>query len=78
MIIWGSRGFRNFLGESILVDTCNRCGNEVRYHAYKSGRKFTLFFIPLFPYSVKYYLLCPICEYGYEFNKTEMQQYLAI
>ena len=25
---------------------------------------FTLFFIPVIPYEIKFFLTCPICQYG--------------
>ncbi|MGX7169677.1 hypothetical protein ACWOB9_02375 [Enterococcus ureilyticus] len=41
------------------------------------GRKFTLFWIPLFTTSSGHYLLCPICGYGKELSKEVLEQYLV-
>ncbi|WP_124059477.1 zinc-ribbon domain-containing protein [Vaginisenegalia massiliensis] len=77
MIIWGTRHYQKLLGQSNLVQTCPNCHNEVRYQVMEYGSKFALFFIPLFPISKKYRLVCPICQYGYEISKDEVEKYLA-
>ena len=35
---------------------------------------FTLFFIPVFPYSIKYFLSCPVCQYGLTLDSTQTEQ----
>lgn len=35
---------------------------------------FTLFFIPVFPYSIKYFLSCPICQYGLTLDDKQTEQ----
>lgn len=75
-IIFGSRGFKIRLGTTLLHRTCGHCHNDVRLDAYKTGSKFTLFFIPIFPISSKYHVICPICQYGFEVSKQEMNELL--
>lgn len=76
MIIWGFKSFENNLGNLSLSCECNHCHNQVQLQAKQIGKKFSLFFIPLFSTSAKYYALCPICNYGYETNKDEIEKYL--
>jgi len=35
---------------------------------------FTLFFIPVFPYSIKYFLSCPICKYGLVLDQKQINE----
>ena len=44
--------------------TCPNCHNTTRWQVIKIQHWFTLFFLPIFPYSTKHYLKCPICDIG--------------
>ena len=44
-----------------LVFICETCGNNAAHHLIKRVRKFSLFFIPLFPVSTKYVDSCTAC-----------------
>lgn len=66
MIIFGTKGFTKDLGRTSINQLCPNCNNHVTLQAQQVGRKFSLFFIPLFTVSSKYYGLCPVCNYGYE------------
>ena len=48
---------------------CPHCDNERYWQLYSKTTWFTLFFIPVIPYSFKYFLLCPICEHGLDLDK---------
>ncbi|MDO4432390.1 MAG: zinc-ribbon domain-containing protein [Aerococcaceae bacterium] len=74
-IVWGSKGYKDFLGQMNTTRTCGRCNNEVRYELIKVGRKFTIFFIPTFSYSNHYYVCCPICQAGIEIEKSDVETY---
>lgn len=76
-LVWGSKGFIENLGTTGINCSCSNCQNDVTLEAKRIGRKFTLFWIPLFPTSSKYYLLCPICQYGNEVSREMMKKYLA-
>lgn len=76
MIIWGTRGFRKFLGATRSVFTCQRCSNTDHWHILEIGRKFTLFFIPLFSYKRSVYCLCPVCAHGSQINPNAIEQIL--
>ena len=73
-IVWGSKGYSKFLGESYIECECKNCNNEVNLVARKIGRKFTIFWIPLFSYSSRYYLVCPICGVGTEEYKENIMK----
>lgn len=73
IIVWGSKGFSKE-EESPVYDKCPKCNNESRYKLVTVGRKFTLFWIPLFTMSKKRYLACPICSAGVELQDKEYQQ----
>jgi predicted RNA-binding Zn-ribbon protein involved in translation (DUF1610 family) len=44
-----------------LVFVCETCGNNAAHHLIKRVRKFSLFFIPLFPVSTRYVDSCTAC-----------------
>lgn len=71
-VIWGSRGFVRQLGTTNISCTCSNCSNDVTLISQNIGRKFTLFWIPLFKLQSKYYAVCPICDYGYELTKKDL------
>jgi len=46
----------------VLTKACPRCNNSTAWRLIKATSWFTLFFIPLIPYSTKKILACPIAE----------------
>ena len=69
-IIYGSRNFQKVLLTSGITQ-CGHCGNDINYNLTKVTTWATLFWIPIFPFSFKYYWLCPLCKYGYKITKKE-------
>jgi hypothetical protein len=59
MLIWGWRTKISLLAMATFL--CARCGNPAAHAVRKAVTKFTLFFIPLFPISVKYSAQCTFC-----------------
>ena len=59
MLILGIRVSRVLL--ATLVYICDRCGQNAPHQLVKRVRKFTLFFVPLFPMSTKYLDTCSAC-----------------
>ena len=59
MLIWGFKVYSTLL--TTLVYVCDRCGNHAAHHLVKRVRKFSLFFVPLFPVSTKYLDTCVAC-----------------
>lgn len=45
---------------------CPNCKNDTWYHLVAYRRWFTLFFIPVVPYSNHTMLVCPVCSAGLE------------
>jgi hypothetical protein len=59
MIIWGFRTYVRLL--EIVTYTCSRCGYASAHRVLQRVRKFTLFFIPLFPLSTSRVATCTYC-----------------
>jgi hypothetical protein len=73
MIIFGwGRQNRKDRGAVVPV-TCPRCNNETMYRWVSTTTWFSLFFVPLIPYSNKHYIVCPICSNGLELTKAQAQ-----
>mgnify|MGYP003623779300 CR=1 FL=1 len=75
-IVWGTKGYDKDLGYTNLQGSCPNCGNEVTMIGKQIGKKFTLFWIPLFPIKSEQYVLCPICHAGSKGEKADMNRYL--
>ena len=59
---WGRQLKKKF--GPVFKKMCSHCHNEDYWIFLRISTWFTLFFIPVIPYSWKYFLACPICEYG--------------
>jgi hypothetical protein len=75
MIIFGFRGYVQVLAMLSLV--CQRCGNPAAHRILKHTRKFTLFFIPLFPVSVSRSMTCTFCGQGTKLSKEQADQMIG-
>lgn len=75
MIIWGFRS--SVFQIAMMTYLCSRCGNPAAHALRKVVRKFTLFFIPLFPVSTKYSVHCTFCGAGAELTKQQVDDALA-
>lgn len=53
---------------------CGHCNNEEYWTLKEITTWFTLFFIPVIPYSTKYFLSCSICEYGLNLDDQQVEQ----
>ncbi len=51
---------------------CGHCKNEEYWVLSRIITWFTLFFIPVIPYSIKYFLSCPVCQYGLNLNQKQV------
>ncbi|MFV0393344.1 MAG: zinc-ribbon domain-containing protein [Coprobacillaceae bacterium] len=74
-IVWGTRRYQKDIGKSFISKECDNCHNEVTLIIKMIQTKFTIFWIPLFTTSTKYYLVCPICNQGMEISKQEAEEY---
>jgi hypothetical protein len=61
MIIFGIGGGRRKDRGAALAMLCPNCHNQTFYRYTTVTKWFSLFFIPLIPYSTKHYLVCPVC-----------------
>ncbi|NYV75772.1 zinc-ribbon domain-containing protein [Streptomyces sp. UH6] len=75
MIIFGTKGYLYQLAMLTLV--CGNCGNPAAHALRKHVTKFTLFFVPLFPVSVKYSTQCTFCGAQRRLNASEAEQLQA-
>ncbi|MFE7456760.1 zinc-ribbon domain-containing protein [Streptomyces sp. NPDC057554] len=75
MIIFGTKGYLYQL--AILTLVCGWCGNPAAHTLRKRVSKFTLFFVPLFPYSTKYATQCTFCGGEQQITKEQADQLLA-
>ena len=76
ILFWGSKGYQKVLGHTKTAIECGHCNNVGTWEITEYGRKFTLYWIPLFPYGKSYYVSCPVCQYGREIQKSEIETYL--
>jgi zinc-ribbon family len=73
MIIFGWGGGKpKDLGPA-LPNKCARCGREEFARYFTVTKWFSLFFIPLIPYSTKHFLVCPTCTNARELTTRETQ-----
>lgn len=68
-LLFGTRASESVL--SIVTFICAFCGQNVAQRVIKSVTKFTLFFVPLFPVSTRYFVECSNC--GGRTNLTKAQ-----
>ena len=73
MIIWGTRTMKKILGLTNAFQ-CYNCNNAGQFHIVRLARWFTLFWIPIFPFSMKYFIACPVCDVGKELPKEQALQ----
>ena len=76
ILFWGSKGYQKVLGHTQTTIECGHCNNADTWEISETGRKFTLYWIPLFPYGKTYFVSCPICHYGKEIEKSEVENFL--
>ncbi|MFJ3284612.1 zinc-ribbon domain-containing protein [Streptomyces sp. NPDC086669] len=75
MIIFGTKGYLYQL--AILTLVCGRCGNPSAHTLRKRVTKFTLFFVPLFPFSTKYATQCTFCAAEQQITREQADQLLT-
>lgn len=75
-IIYGTKSFDKTLGNLGIINRCEHCNNDIHFKVFRRMNWFTLFWIPIFPVSRKYYITCPICNYGKKLKKAEAMEIL--
>lgn len=61
LILWGTKGFVKDGGMSVDPTPCLSCGAQGTKKLFRVRNWFTLFFIPIFPFSSKYIVKCTRC-----------------
>ncbi len=67
---WGRQTIKQI--GAVFKTLCNHCHNEEYWILARITTWFTLFFIPIIPYSTKYFLSCPVCKYGVTLNDQQI------
>lgn len=75
MIIYGYRTIVRQLAMITMV--CGRCNSYAPQQVNRRTKKFTLFFIPLFPISRWYFTRCTACGKDHLSRKATVEQLLA-
>lgn len=66
-------GFRPFITTLAMVTfVCGFCGQNVPQQVYKQANRFTLFFIPLFATSTRYFVECSNCGGTTELSREQV------
>ncbi|MFC2041043.1 zinc-ribbon domain-containing protein [Chloroflexota bacterium] len=72
VIGWGRQTLKDEGGISLVK--CPNCGNLVEWRLVHKRVWFTLYFIPVFPYTNQHLLVCPVCNVGFKLSKEELAQ----
>lgn len=75
-IIYGTKGFDKSLGNLGPIWKCGHCNNESHFKVFRRMTWFTVFWIPLFPVGRKFFVTCPVCNYGKKIKKAEAMNIL--
>ena len=73
---WGRQTRKNY--GVAFRQTCGHCGKEDYWRLMRIRTWFTLFFIPIIPYSTEFFLHCPICERGSYLDRTQIETVLPL
>jgi len=76
IILFGTRRMRKPLGNVMML--CQRCQRPSAHALFKLHTWFTLFFIPIFPFSVKYATACPMCGVGTQVDKAHAEHLASV
>lgn len=77
IFIYGTRMFKKIIGEGDMYQ-CPKCNNAGRWQVIRTISWFTFFYIPIFPYYIKRYLICPFCQCGYKITGKKAKEFLAL
>lgn len=73
---WGKEKATN-LGP-VAKFLCSNCRNEDFWELQKVSNYVSLYFIPVFPYKTKHYLVCPVCGAYREVDGDELVRFRAM
>jgi len=75
VIIFGTRGTAKLL--AVLFYACAVCRHEAAQRLVQHRRWFTLFFVPVFPFSTKRVITCAYCGAGTEIDDETAERFQA-
>jgi len=73
---WGHQTVKNH--GPVKVYHCEHCNNDKVWMLHSRRTWFTLFFIPVIPYSTEHLMFCPICHYGVKVENAKFNELKAI
>lgn len=62
----------------VFQQLCSHCNNDDYWVLTRRITWFTLFFIPIIPYNIKYIVTCPTCEYGIQLDGKKFEEMRVI
>ena len=68
---WGNTKTKDY-GETYPLK-CSRCNNSTYWRLVRITQWFDLFFIPIFAYETKHWILCPVCNVGFELDDDKLE-----
>ncbi|HEV7955620.1 MAG: zinc-ribbon protein [Microbacteriaceae bacterium] len=74
-LLFGTRASHALL--SVVTFVCGFCGQNVAQQVVKSVNRFTLFFVPLFPVSTRYFVECSNCGGTTSLTKAQADNSIA-
>jgi len=72
ILVWGFKSYVRLLGVLTLV--CGNCQNPAAQRVVEQVRKFTLFWIPLFPVKRQTLMTCTYCGVATALTKEQAEQ----
>lgn len=58
------------------IDECNNCNNYSIWEVHEVSKKASVFFVPVVKFKKKTFLVCTVCNAGYELNDEEKKNIL--
>ncbi len=69
---WGFQTHKTLC--TVLPSTCDNCHNISEWVVMRRKTWFTLFFIPILPYRVEQFAVCPVCCHGAEITNQQWRE----
>lgn len=73
---WGHQEIKEY--GLVEMGLCPRCNNEELWQLKKISVWFTLFWCPVFPYEMDYWIICPVCSHGLKISKEESKKLIPL
>jgi zinc-ribbon family len=73
---WGKKTKRTF--GLVGPYHCVTCGRDSLFRLVRVVNWFTLFFVPVIPYSKEYFLVCPNCSKAIQLSKDNVKEIKSV